>query len=113
MSFFLLVFYLLSAFSIFVFKLFNYFFAKLTFIQGLNLLLAKRNITSPSSIGPLILTTLGIGISLLLTILTIAGSFQNLIQKSVDTKAPDFFFIGIDQSLKQDFQDYVMSADPN
>jgi putative ABC transport system permease protein len=96
----------------FVFKLFNYFFAKLTFIQGLNLLLAKRNITSPSSIGPLILTTLGIGISLLLTILTIAGSFQNLIQKSVDTKAPDFFFIGIDQSLKQDFQDYVMSADP-
>ena len=95
----------------FVFKLFNYFFAKLKFIQGLNLLLAKRNITSPSSVGPLILTTLGIGISLLLTILTIAGSFQNLIQRSVDTKAPDFFFIGIDQSLKQDFQDYVMSAD--
>ena len=96
----------------FVFKLFSYFFAKLKFIQGLNLLLAKRNITSPSSIGPLILTTLGIGISLLLTILTIAGSFQNLIQKSVDTKAPDFFFIGIDQNLKQDFQDYVMNADP-
>ena len=96
----------------FVFKLFNYFFAKLTLIQKLNLLLAKRNITSPSSIGPLILTTLGIGISLLLTILIIAGSFQNLIQKSVDTKAPDFFFIGIDQSLKQDFKDYVMSADP-
>ena len=96
----------------FVFKLFNYFFAKLKFIQGLDLLLAKRNITSPSSVGPLILTTLGIGISLLLTILIIAGSFQNLIQKSVDTKAPDFFFIGIDQSLKKDFQDYVMSADP-
>jgi putative ABC transport system permease protein len=96
----------------FVFKLFNHFFGKIKFIQGLNLLLAKRNITSPSSIGPLILTTLGIGISLLLTILTIAGSFQNLIQKSVDTKAPDFFFIGIDQSLKQDFQDYVMNADP-
>ena len=96
----------------FVFKLFNYFFAKLTLIQKLNLLLAKRNITSPSSIGPLILTTLGIGISLLLTILIIAGSFQSLIQKSVDTKAPDFFFIGIDQSLKQDFKDYVMSADP-
>ena len=48
----------------------------------------------------------------MLTILTIAGSFQNLIQKSIDTKAPDFFFIGIDQSLKKDFQDYIMSADP-
>ncbi len=95
----------------FFFKLFNYFFAKLKFIQELNLLLAKRNITSPSSVGPLILTTLGIGISLLLTILTIAGSFQNLIQKSMDTKAPDFFFIGIDQSLKKNFQDYIMSAD--
>ena len=103
----------LVAISLFyyVFKLFNYFFSKLKFIQELNLLLAKRNITSPSSVGPLILTTLGIGISLLLTILTIAGSFQNLIQKNVDTKAPDFFFIGIDQSLKKDFQDFVMGAD--
>ena len=103
----------LVAISLFyyVFKLFNYFFSKLKFIQELNILLAKRNITSPSSVGPLILTTLGIGISLLLTILTIAGSFQNLIQKNVDTKAPDFFFIGIDQSLKKDFQDFVMGAD--
>ena len=103
----------LIAISLFyyVFKLFNYFFSKLKFIQELNILLAKRNITSPSSVGPLILTTLGIGISLLLTILTIAGSFQNLIQKNVDTKAPDFFFIGIDQSLKKDFQDFVMGAD--
>jgi len=95
----------------FVFKLFNYFFAKLKFIQGLNLLLAKRNITSPTSIGPLILTTLGIGISLLLTILTIAGSFQNLIQKSVDTKAPDYFFIGIDQNIKSDFENYLLNQD--
>ena len=95
----------------FVFKLFNYVFSKFKFVRELNLLLAKRNITGPSSVGPLILTTLGIGISLLLTILTIAGSFQNLIQKSVDTKAPDFFFIGIDQSLKKDFQDFVMGAD--
>ncbi len=95
----------------FVFKLFNYFFSKLKFIRELNLLLAKRNITSPSSVGPLILTTLGIGISLLITILTIAGSFQNFIQKSMDIKAPDFFFIGIDQSLKKDFQDFVMGVD--
>jgi putative ABC transport system permease protein len=60
----------------------------------------------------LILTTLGIGISLLLTILIIAGSFQNLIQKSVDTKAPDFFFIGIDQSVKNDFQNYIFNEYP-
>jgi putative ABC transport system permease protein len=96
----------------FLFKIFNFFFKKVTKISELNLLLAKRNITSPSSIGPLILTTLGIGISLLLTILVISGSFQNLIQKSVDTKAPDFFFIGINQSLKKDFHNYILDADP-
>ena len=96
----------------FLFKIFNFFFKKVTKISGLNLLLAKRNITSPSSIGPLILTTLGIGISLLLTILIISGSFQNLIQKSVDTKAPDFFFIGINQSLKKDFHNYILDAYP-
>ena len=95
-----------------LFKLFNHFFKKITFISNFNLILAKRNITSPSSIGPLILTTLGIGISLLLTILIIAGSFQNLIQKSVDTKAPDFFFIGIDQSVKNDFQNYIINEYP-
>ena len=92
--------------------MFNHFFKKITFISSFNLILAKRNITSPSSIGPLILTTLGIGISLLLTILIIAGSFQNLIQKSVDTKAPDFFFIGIDQSVKNDFQNYIFNEYP-
>tara|TARA_B100000902_G_scaffold255207_2_gene241660 strand:+ start:765 stop:3296 length:2532 start_codon:yes stop_codon:yes gene_type:complete len=96
----------------FLFKIFNFFFKKVTKISRLNLLLAKRNITSPSSIGPLILTTLGIGISLLLTILIISGSFQNLIQKSVDTKAPDFFFIGINQSLKKDFHNYILDAYP-
>ena len=95
-----------------LFKMFNHFFKKITFISSFNLILAKRNITSPSSIGPLILTTLGIGISLLLTILIIAGSFQNLIQKSVDTKAPDFFFIGIDQSVKNNFQNYIINEYP-
>ena len=29
----------------------------------------------------------------------------------MDTKAPDFFFIGIDQSQKKDFQDFVMGVD--
>ena len=76
------------------------------------MLLAKRNLTSPSSIGPLILTTLGIGISLLLTILIIAGSFQNLIQRSVDANAPDFFFISIDQFIKNDFQQYILEEYP-
>ncbi|MDC0195203.1 hypothetical protein OAJ82_02950, partial [Alphaproteobacteria bacterium] len=94
------------------FKLFNLFFKKMTFSSRFNLILAKRNITSPSSIGPLILTTLGIGISLLLTILIIAGSFQNLIQKSIDTKAPDFFFIGIDKSIKNDFQNHILKEYP-
>ena len=93
------------------FKFVNYVLAKVKTISNLNLLLTKRNIASPNSVGPIILTTLGIGISLLLTILIIASSFQNLIQKSLDTKTPDFFFIGIDQSSKDDFFSYIYSQD--
>jgi len=96
-----------------LFKLFILFFKKVLNITNFNLLLAKRNLTSPSSVGPIILTTLGIGISLLLTMLIIAGSFQNIIQKSVDTKAPDFFFISIDQSVKNDFQEYILGEYPD
>ena len=48
----------------------------------------------------------------ILTILIIAGSFQNIIQISVDTKAPDFFFISIDQSIKNDFQEYILNEYP-
>ena len=95
-----------------LFKLFTLFFKRITNITNFNLLLAKRNLSSPSSIGPLILTTLGIGISLLLTILIIAGSFQNLIQRSVDANAPDFFFISIDQFIKNDFQQYIFEEYP-
>jgi putative ABC transport system permease protein len=95
----------------YVFRLLNFTLGKVTSASTLSFLLAKRNITSPHSIGPVILTTLGIGLSLLLTILMIAGSFQNLIQKSVDTKAPDYFFIGIDQNIKSDFENYLLNQD--
>src|SRR6056300_902968 len=95
----------------YVFRLLNFTLGKVTSTSTLSFLLAKRNITSPHSIGPVILTTLGIGLSLLLTILMIAGSFQNLIQKSVDTKAPDYFFIGIDKNNKSDFENYLLNQD--
>ena len=95
----------------YVFRLLNFTLGKVTSTSTLSFLLAKRNITSPHSLGPVILTTLGIGLSLLLTILMIAGSFQNLIQKSVDTKAPDYFFIGIDQNIKSDFENYLLNQD--
>ena len=66
---------------------------------GLPYLLAKRNILSPQSLAPVILTTLGMGITLLLTIVYVAFSFQSFVNKGLENEVPDYFFININSGL--------------
>ena len=94
-----------------LFKLMSLILKKINISNSLNFVLAKRSITSHQSIGPLMLTTLGIGLTLLISILLIASSFQNLIQKSLDQQAPDYFFIGIDQNNVESFKNYIYAVD--
>ena len=94
-----------------LFKIMSFILKKINLSNSLNFVLAKRSLTSHHSIGPLMLTTLGIGLTLLISILLIASSFQNLIQKSLDQQAPDYFFIGIDQNNVEDFKNYIYAID--
>ena len=79
---------------------------------SLSYILAKRNILSPQSLAPIILTTLGMGITLLLTIIYIGFSFQTFVNKGLNNQVPDYFFININQDIKNDFVKKLTSYDP-
>ena len=97
----------------FTFKTLTIFMLKYNQPAGLPYLLAKRNILSPQSLAPVILTTLGMGITLLLTIVYVAFSFQAFVNKGLENEVPDYFFININQDVKDDFVSKITSYDLN
>ena len=96
----------------FTFKVLTIFMLKFHHSFSLSYILAKRNILSPQSLAPIILTTLGMGITLLLTIIYIGFSFQSFVNKGLNNQVPDYFFININQDIKNDFVKKLTSYDP-
>ena len=96
----------------FTFKVLTIFMLKFHHSFSLSYILAKRNILSPQSLAPIILTTLGMGITLLLTIIYIGFSFQTFVNKGLNNQVPDYFFININQDIKNDFVKKLTSYDP-
>ena len=97
----------------FTFKVLTIFMLKLHHSFSLSYILAKRNILSPQSLAPIILTTLGMGITLLLTIIYIGFSFQSFVNKGLNNQVPDYFFININQDIKNEFVKELTSYDSN
>ena len=95
----------------FTFKVLTIFMLKFHHSFSLSYILAKRNILSPQSLAPIILTTLGMGITLLLTIIYIGFSFQTFVNKGLNNQVPDYFFININQDIKNDFVKKLTSYD--
>jgi len=96
----------------FTFRVLTIFMLKFHHSFSLSYILAKRNILSPQSLAPIILTTLGMGITLLLTIIYIGFSFQTFVNKGLNNQVPDYFFININQDIKNDFVKKLTSYDP-
>ena len=84
----LIVFFLLSKFIIFSLK-------KLKVKSGISLKLSIKNITQTKSITPITIMSLGLGVTLLLTLALVGKNFQREIAKSIPDIAPDYFFVGI------------------
>ncbi|MDC0861609.1 hypothetical protein OAQ08_03345 [Alphaproteobacteria bacterium] len=95
----------------FIFKALTIFMLKFNYFSSLSYILAKRNILSPQSLAPIILTTLGMGIALLLTIIYIGFSFQSFVNKGLNNQVPDYFFININQDIKNEFVKKLASYD--
>ena len=102
----LIVFFLLSKIIIYLLKKFN-------LISNISLKVSIKNITQTKSITPITIMSLGLGVTLLLTLALVGTNFKREIARSIPDIAPDYFFVGIQKGEKKKFEQgvYKMDAD--
>ena len=102
----LIVFLLLSKIIIYLLKKFN-------FISNISLKVSIKNITQTKSITPITIMSLGLGVTLLLTLALVGTNFKREIARSIPDIAPDYFFVGIQKGEKKKFEQGVYKMDPD
>ena len=102
----LIVFFLLS-------KLIIFFLKKFKLKSNISLKLSIKNITQTKSITPITIMSLGLGVTLLLTLALVGTNFQREIAKSIPDIAPDYFFVGIQNGERKKFEQNILLMDPD
>ena len=102
----LIVFFLLSKIIIYLLKKFN-------FISNISLKVSIKNITQTKSITPITIMSLGLGVTLLLTLALVGTNFKREIARSIPDIAPDYFFVGIQKGEKKKFDQGVYKMNPD
>ena len=102
----LIVFFLLSKFIVFLLK-------SLKDMSNIPLKVSIKNITQTKGITPITIMSLGLGVTLLLTLALVGTNFKREIAKSLPEIAPDYFFIGIQNSDRDLFESTVIEMDSN
>ncbi len=100
----LLIFFLLSKFIIYCLK-------KLNNSSNISLQTSIKNITQAKSITPITIMSLGLGVTLLLTLALVGTNFKREIAKSIPEIAPDYFFLGIQNNDLDIFKKNIMKMD--
>ena len=75
--------------------------------------IAYRNIVAKKSLAPIMTISLGIGLTLLLTLSFVANNLKKEISDSIPSLAPDLFFVSIDRDVKGDLESYIKEVDPS
>ncbi len=101
----LIIFFLLSKLIIFSLK-------KFKFNSSISLKVSIKNITQSKSITPITIMSLGLGVTLLLTLALVGTNFKREIAKSIPDIAPDYFFVGIQNGEREKFEQRILSMDP-
>ena len=102
----LIVFFLLSKFVVFLLK-------SLKNRSNIPLKVSIKNITQTKGITPITIMSLGLGVTLLLTLALVGTNFKREIAKSIPEIAPDYFFIGIQNSDRDLFESVIIEMDSN
>ena len=102
----LIVFFFLSKIIIYLLKKFN-------FISNISLKVSIKNITQTKSITPITIMSLGLGVTLLLTLALVGTNFKREIARSIPDIAPDYFFVGIQKGEKKKFEQSVYKMNPD
>ncbi len=100
----LIVFFLLS-------KLIIFFLKKFKSSSIVSLKVSIKNITQTKSIAPITVMSLGLGVTLLLTLALVGTNFQREIAKSIPDIAPDYFFVGIQKGEREKFEQGILDMD--
>ena len=100
----LIVFFLLS-------KLIIFFLKKFKSSSNISLKVSIKNITQTKSITPITIMSLGLGVTLLLTLAMVGTNFKREIAKSIPDIAPDYFFVGIQKGEREKFEQGVLDMD--
>ncbi len=101
----LIIFFLLSKLIIFSLK-------KFKFNSSTPLKVSIKNITQSKSITPITIMSLGLGVTLLLTLALVGTNFKREIAKSIPDIAPDYFFVGIQNGEREKFEHRILTMDP-
>ena len=75
--------------------------------------IAYRNIVAKKSLAPIMTISLGIGLTLLLTLSFVSNNLKKEISDSIPSMAPDLFFVGIDRDIQSNLESFVKDIDPN
>ena len=85
---------------------------KFNFISNISLKVSIKNITQTKSITPITIMSLGLGVTLLLTLALVGTNFKREIARSIPDIAPDYFFVGIQKGEKEKFEQSVYKMNP-
>jgi putative ABC transport system permease protein len=87
-----------------------FYLRKIKFIDFLPLRLAVKNITNPKTIFPITVLSLGLGVTLLLSLTLVGYNFKKEVEKSIPEIAPDYFFVSVQDTEKDKFVKYIKST---
>jgi len=93
-------------------KLIIFFLKKFKSSSIISLKVSIKNITQTKSITPITVMSLGLGVTLLLTLALVGSNFQREIAKSIPDIAPDYFFVGIQNGEREKFEQGILNIDP-
>jgi putative ABC transport system permease protein len=75
--------------------------------------LAIANIHRPGALTPIIVLSLGLGLALLVTVIEIDGNLRRQLEGALPEKAPSFYFLDIQSSESQRFDDLIRRQAPS
>jgi putative ABC transport system permease protein len=82
-------------------------------VRSVALRLAVGNIHRPGALTPSVVLSLGLGLTLLVTLALIDGNLRNQIAGSLPERAPNFFFVDIQSGEVDEFSSFVAEQAPD
>jgi putative ABC transport system permease protein len=82
-------------------------------VRGTTLRLAIRNVHRPGALTPSVVLSLGLGLTLLVSLALIDTNLRSQLSGAIAERAPDFFFIDIQNREREDFVKLVTEIAPD